>query len=197
MEKTTEKSGANFVSPGSHIGSAEEAAPGKGTYEKDSEVFASVAGRVVREHGEATVIPKKEVMLLQPGQVVYGIVSDVMEMLALLEIESLVRGRERFVPPSDYGVLRVMNIREGFVPSAKGEMRRGDIVKARVEDIKLGVSLSTKGFDLGVVRAYCGTCRHAMALHGNAVQCTHCGRVERRKLSKSYGQDIMLNEIKF
>lgn len=187
----------DFAEPGAHIGSAEEAAPGKGAYEKDSEVYSSLAGRVVREHGEVSVIPKKEVISLHPGQTVYGIVADVMEQLALIEIEPLSRGRERFVPPSDYGVLRVMNIREGFVPSAKDEMKRGDIVKAKVEDISLGIALSTKGFDLGVVRAYCQVCRHGMRAEGPVLRCTHCGARDRRKLSKSYGQDVMLNEIKF
>ncbi len=182
--------------PGKHLGSAEEAAPGKGTYEKEHEVYAAAAGRVVREHGEVFVLPKKEVMQIHPGQIVYGIVADVMEQLALIEIEPLAKGRERFVPPSDYGVLRVMNIREGFVPTAKTEMKRGDVVKARVEMTKPGIFLSTKGFDFGVVRAYCTVCRHELALSGNALKCTKCGRMDRRKLSKSYGQDVMLNEIK-
>lgn len=193
MEKDKDK----FAFPGQHVGAAEEAAPGKGTYERDSEVFASVAGRVLREHGEVGILPKKEVIPLQAGQIVYGIVMDVMENLALIEIEPLVRGRERFVPAWDYGVLRVMNIREGFVPTAKTEMKRGDIVKAKVEEIKLGISLSTKGFDLGVVRAYCAVCRGQMALQqANVLKCMRCGRQDRRKISKSYGQDVMLNEIK-
>lgn len=187
----------HLVYPGKLIGTAEEASPGKGAYEKDHEIYASLAGRVVREHGEVSVIAKKSVLTIQPGQIVYGMVADVMEQLALIEIEPRVKGRERFVPAYDYGVLRVMNIREGFVPSAKDEMRRGDIVKARVEEIKPGIALTTKGFDLGVVRAYCSVCRHEMKLQGNAVKCTNCGRVERRKLSRSYGQDVTLNEVEF
>lgn len=186
-----------LVYPGKHIGAPEEAAPGKGAYEKDHEVFASLSGRVVREHGEVVVLPKKDIVRVQPGQIIYGIVADVMENIALIEIEPLVRGRERFVPPSDYGVLRVMNIRDGFVPSAKTEMKRGDIVKARVEDTAKGTALSTKGFDLGVVRAYCAVCRNEMILERSFLKCTRCGRTDRRKLSNSYGQNIMLNEIKF
>ena len=187
----------SFAYPGKKIGEAEEAAPGRGAYERDNEIYAAVPGRVVREHGEVSVLSKKEVVRIHPGQVVYGIVSDVMENLALIEIEPLVRGRERFCPAQDYGVLRVMNIREGFVPTAKTEMKRGDIVKARVEEVKIGIALSTKGFDLGVVKAYCGACRHEMALAGPAVKCTYCGRTERRKLAKSYGHEVTLNEIKF
>ncbi len=187
-----------LAQPGEHLGAAEEAAPGKGTFERDNEVYAAVAGRVVREHGEVSVLPKKEVAQLKPGQIVYGIVMDVMENLALVEIEPLVRGLERFVPAWDYGVLRVMNIRDGFVPTAKTEMRRGDIIKARVEDLSRGISLSTKAFDLGVVRAYCAVCRHQMEMEGPAaLKCPHCGTHDRRKLSKAYGQDVMLNEIKF
>jgi exosome complex component CSL4 len=187
----------NFAFPGSHVGSEEEAAPGKGTYQKDSDIYSALAGRVVREHGEVSVLPKKEVIRIQPGQIVYGIVADVMEALALIEIEPLARGRERFVPPSDYGVLRVMNIREGFVPSAKDELKRGDLIKARVEDISKGISLSTKGFDFGVVRAFCSVCRHEMGQQGQGLFCPKCGSRDRRKLSKSYGQAVMLNEIKF
>lgn len=187
----------DFAYPGMHIGSAEECIAGKGAYEKDHEIYSAIAGRIIREHGEVCVLPQKEIVKLQPGQIVYGMVADVMENLALIEIEPLVKGRERFVAAPDYGVLRVMNIRAGFVPTAKTELKRGDLVKARVEDLKQGIALSTKEFDLGVVRAYCSVCRHEMAMEGSGVKCGHCGRFEKRKLSKSYGQDVMLNEIKF
>lgn len=186
----------NFALPGKHVGAAEEAAPGKGTYEAGNEVYSALSGRIIREHGEVSVLAKKDVIRIQPGQIVYGIVADVMEQLALIEIEPLVKGRERFVPPSDYGVLRVMNIRDGFVPSAKSEMKRGDLIKARVEDTSKGVSLSTKAFDLGVVKAYCEICRHEMNLVDTVLKCGKCGNISKRKLSRSYGQEVMLNEIK-
>lgn len=193
-----EESKERFVFPGDYLGASEEATAGKGAYESENEVFASLAGRVVREHGEVSIIPKKEIIHIKPGQIVYGIVVDVMENLALIEIEPLVRGRERFVPAWDYGVLRVMNIREGFVQSVKTEMKRGDIIKAKVEDIRLGISLSTKGFDLGVVKAYCAECRGEMKLlHANILKCTKCGKTDKRKVSKSYSDDVVLNEIKF
>lgn len=186
----------DIVSPGQHIGSLEEAAPGNGTYEKDNEVYSALYGRMVREHGVVSVLPKKTVVSLKPGQIIYGMVVDVLDTLALIEIEPLAKGRERFVPTQDYGVLRVMNIRRGFVPSVKQELKRGDIVRARVEEISQGIMLSIKEFDLGVVLAYCSVCRHTMNIFRNAVKCTYCGNIEKRKLSRLYGQNVILNEIK-
>jgi exosome complex RNA-binding protein Csl4 len=187
-----------MVLPGQKIGIAEEAAPGSGAYERNSEIFAAVAGYPVIEHGEISVVPKHEVMRIRIGQVIYGIVADSMEMLALIEIEPRVRGRERFSPAPDYGVLRVMNIREGFVPTAKTEMRKGDVVRAKVEGLQNGgIQLSTKGFDLGVVLAYCARCRHTMDITGQMLKCPKCGSSEKRKTSSSYGKDTTLDEIKF
>ncbi|MEW6529046.1 MAG: exosome complex RNA-binding protein Csl4 [Candidatus Micrarchaeota archaeon] len=187
---------SNFAIPGKHVGTIEEALPSRGTREENHEIYATLSGQIIREHGEISVISKKEILPIQPSQIVYGIVIDVMDQLALVEIEPIIRGRERFVPPSDYGVLRVMNIRDGFVPSAKNEMKRGDLIKARVEELKLGISLSTKAFDLGIVRAYCDICRNEMNLIDSILKCSKCGRVCKRKISKSYGHEIMLNEIK-
>ncbi len=185
----------NFAIPGKHIGATEEAIPGKGTREENHEIYATLSGRIIREHGEISILPKKEIISIQPGQIVYGIVMNVIEQLALIEIEPLVKGRERFVPPSDYGVLRVMNIREGFVSSAKNEMKRGDLIKARVEELKLGISLSTKAFDLGIVKAYCDICRNEMILDNAILKCDKCKRTCKRKVSKSYGHETTLNEI--
>lgn len=188
---------SNFVYPGKCIGAAEEALAGNGAYEKNHEIYAFFAGRVIREHGELSVLPKKEIILLHQGQIIYGIVADVMENFALIEIEALIKGRERLCTPTDYGILRVMNIRDGFVPSAKDEVKIGDIIKARVEDIKPSISLSTKEFELGVVRAYCAECRHVMNAYASVLKCAKCGATDKRKLSKSYGREIILNEIKF
>ena len=186
-----------IVCPGTSIGIAEEAMGGKGAYAENEEILSSLAGRVVREHGELKVLPKKDIMKIVAGQVVFGIVADVMENLALIDILSVSRGMERFVPPQDYGVLRVMNIRDGFVPSAKNEMKRGDVIKAKVGEVAIGISLTTKEFDLGVIKAYCAACRHEMDLSRNVLKCRHCGRMDaKRKLSRTYGAEVMLSEIK-
>ncbi|MBU0585877.1 exosome complex RNA-binding protein Csl4 [Candidatus Micrarchaeota archaeon] len=186
-----------FAYPGKPLGIAEEAINGKGTYECNGEIFSSVFGRVVREHGEISVIPKKGISNISKGQVVYGVVVDVMDSLALISIISISRGMERIVPAQDYGVLRVMNIRDGFVPSAKNEMKRGDIVKAIVDDTSTGIALNTKGFEFGVIKAYCTSCRGAMDASGRILKCEKCGRTDsKRKLSKNYSTDIAINEIK-
>lgn len=187
----------NFTYPGELLCAIEESAPGKGVYEKGGEIFAVFAGRIIREHGEISVIPKKEVEHIHPEQIVYAIVASTKDTLALLEIHPLIKGRGRFSPALDYGILRVTDIAKGYVKSVKNEMKIGDIIRARVKDIREDISLSINEFNLGVVFAYCTRCRSVMDRIKDQVKCRKCGNIEKRKLSNLYAQTQMLDEIEF
>jgi len=76
----------------------------------------------------------------------------------------------------------VRNISNEFVSRTRDYYKIGDIVKvkvARVDDY--GMDLETKGKGLGVVKAYCGNCRHEMTHNQGKLRCLSCGSVEGRK----------------
>ena len=65
--------------------------------------------------------------------------------------------------------------------------RIGDIVKARVADVKpYGVELETKALDLGVIKAYGVKTRQPLMLINGSLRDPSTGETEERKVSSEY-----------
>ena len=182
-----------IVLPGDSIASALEYLPSFGTYSDEENIRSSSIGypelikeeRVVRIN-ILTKIPK----IQQRGTYTYGVVSNLNDTKAMLDLISIDSSRFKLIPPGETAILRVENVRRGFVKSMRNEFRIGDIVKVKITNVsKTGVDLTTDERELGVVKAYCSRCRGEMEKIDNfKVKCKNCGWVENRKISNEYGQ---------
>ena len=84
-------------------------------------------------------------------------------------------------------MLHASRIKDGFVKNVRDELRIGDIVRAKISEMRQGeMHVSTEGSHFGVVKAFCSKCRHALELVGSTLTCSSCGAKENRKLASDY-----------
>ena len=177
------------VVPGELLGTEEEFVPGRNTAVENSEIYASATGEAkVSERDKAVEVANAlaNAKMISKGDVVIARVEEIFEPIALLSVAPVARGKERVIPYAGYCVIHASNIRDGYVKNVRDEIRIGDIVRARVEEIKRGeeVALTMKDRELGVIKAFCILCRSGMRRKGNEVECEACGNIERRKLAE-------------
>ncbi len=192
---------AEVVLPGDEICSVEEFLPGDGTYEKEGIVYAEVLGRVVRDTRErkvSVVPPKKPAKFNVPGSYVYGVVTQVMDQVAILHLYPYYTRRFLILPPYPYGSIHVSKVKKGYVETMRKEFRPGDWVRAKVLEIqkKYFIRLTTVGSELGLIRAYCPRCRTPMVRQGSRLRCPRCKYSEERKLASDYGNPKLPLQIK-
>jgi len=96
-------------------------------------------------------------------------------------------GKKRAVSGDTNGTLRVSEISNGYVKDPSTEFAPGDIIRAKVTQVKPNVQLATKDKDLGTIRALCMKCRKPLEIKGNILECNNCGRKEKRKTAVDYG----------
>src|SRR2546428_10898055 len=64
--------------------------------------------------------------------------------------------------------------------------RLGDIIRAKVIQVKPSLQLTTAETTLGVVKALCSVCRGPLELRGRELYCPRDERTERRKVAADY-----------
>lgn len=173
-----------FAVPGDFLGVAEEFAPGSATFEDEQgRIYASAFGSKQEDPRARSVgvSPRKLARPLAPGDLVYARVTDLYESMARLEFAA-VPAKHVYPAGSGSAFMRISEMERGYVERLRDAISTGDIVRARVVDIKpLGIYLTMKEGDLGVVRAFCSRDRSAMAPQGRTFVCPECGRREGRK----------------
>jgi exosome complex component CSL4 len=177
--------------PGEFLGTEEEYLPGRGAYQDGSNILASLYGELLIDKEQHLNIKAgaNTPMRITPGMVVYGRIEEIFEPVALVKVEPIVAGGERQVLEQFYCVLHVSRVKMGYARSIKDEVHIGDIIKAVVDEIANGeIYLSTKRGGMGVIMAFCSTCRKPLALSGTDLACSHCEKKERRKLGSPYGR---------
>ena len=181
----------NFAVPGDNVGNSLEYLPVFGIYAKDDDLYSSGIGEVqfdVKEHAAklnvATRIPK----LQSVGIVTYGLVIEVNENSALIDLIPIKSGKFDFAVNGLSAILRVSDVRRGFVKDLKEEFKSGDIVKVKIVNVsKHTVNLTTDRPELGVIKTVCTRCRHDVSIVNGRLRCTNCGNNEYRKISNEYG----------
>lgn len=173
------------VIPGDRIGSAEEYAKGKGIYEENGELFAAVAGHLVVKGRVANIESFASIPEVIKGDVVLGRVVDVRNTMALVEVVSK-KGEKRSLTTRSLGLLHISNVSEECVKDISEAVGYFDIIKARV--IEDNLRLSTKEKEMGVLKAFCSSCKNDMVREGDILKCPVCGKTERRKISSDYGK---------
>ncbi len=176
--------------PGEVLGVSEEFVAGPGTVEEDGKIIAIAAGEGktdALEH-KLWVDARKIARPLAPGDPVYGIVQDLYESIALVEFQAMPQGGELPSSESRMAFVRISELDDGYVERLRDYLRIGDVIRARVLEVKaLGIYLTLKDRELGVLRAFCSVCREEMRLQGREFACPQCGSREPRKLPSPEG----------
>src|SRR5256712_13608568 len=178
---------AKMVLPGDEIATAEEFEPGEGTYEKNGLVFAATPGVLVLDPGNrvARVRAFNPPAELRVGDIVYGVIDDIRGMMATANILAI-HGRARQISGESEGTIHISNVSEDDTENYHDKFRLGDVIRAKVVQVKPSVQLTTAEPDLGVVKAACSVCRGPLELRGRDLYCPRDERTERRKLAADY-----------
>ncbi|OKY79215.1 MAG: Exosome complex RNA-binding protein Csl4 containing S1 and Zn-ribbon domain [Candidatus Methanohalarchaeum thermophilum] len=183
-----------IATPGEFLGTSEEYGGGNGTFERNGNVYASITGKVKIDSEERKV--EVEPVTSSPpipetGDEVIGVVENVKDSIALIDIKSLAKEKERELAVSEMGALHVSEVSEDYVEKIKDKFNVGDIVQAKIKvDEPNSIDLSTKGSQLGVISASCSKCLGKLKKEGNKLKCTNCGNVESRKVSSIYEKEL-------
>lgn len=176
-----------LVLPGDEIAVAEEFEPGEGTYERNGLVFAAMPGVLMLDpqNRVARVRAFNPPAELKVGDIGYGVIDDIRGMMATATILAI-HGRSRQISGEAEGTIHISNVSEEYTEDIHDMYRLGDIVRAKVIQVKPSVQLTTAESTLGVVKALCSVCRGPLELRGRELYCPRDERSERRKLAADY-----------
>ena len=181
--------------PGDFIANAEEFLPGEGTYVEDGKVCASEVGTVKKDLDKRVASVKctvsKTPAMQKAGLVVLGVVAKTGEKAGFIDLFPSEDGNGRYFPVPASTVLRVNNVRSGFVKSLDDEFKIGDIVRVKIISAEPNnVLVSTEGPHLGVIKAFCVKCRTPLVKKGNELVCPSCGWKDHRHMADDYGNGV-------
>lgn len=175
------------AAPGTPLGTEEEYIAGTGTYVEEGVIYSSTSGAVSESNKKLAVSQRAELREVGRGAIVYGRVENIIEPIALVSVIPISSEGVRFPCVPNYCVIRAANVKHGYVKQIRDEFKLGDIIKAKVIEVKKDeLVLGTEDDEFGVVKAFCTVCRHPLSLSGSSLICEECGSKERRKLSKEY-----------
>lgn len=179
--------------PGEKLGNEIEYAAGDGTYSENEEVIAAEYGIVNVDNRTRTISVKsvfKRPVKINVGQRWYAFVESVNDTSASLILLSECDSKSRSYTVNSFAVLRIENAKRPgtFLKTMKDIMRIGDLVKVEILRVTNGaIDVSMKDEELGVIKAFCKTCRAPLKLtKDNKLFCAKCERYESRKVSPSY-----------
>lgn len=178
-----------FVLPGEQVSTSEELLPGDGTFEEDGIVRASRVGTytIDEKHRRAIVKPLTSIPVeIRRGDIVLARVNSVRSSMVIVDVIHVI-GKNRSISGDTNGTLRVSEISDGYVKDPATEYAPGDIIRAKITQIRPSLQLATKDRDLGVIKAMCTKCRHSLILKGNLLECENCRNKEKRKTANDYG----------
>ena len=178
-----------IVLPGEQVSTSEELSPGDGTFEEDGIIRASRVGTYVvdQKHRRAIVKPLSSIPVeLKRGDIVLAEVGPVRSNMVIADVIHVI-GKNRPISGDTNGTLRVSEISNSYVKDPSTEFAPGDIIRAKVTQVRPSIQLATKDRDLGVIKAMCTKCRHSLIRKGNLLECENCKNKEKRKTSNDYG----------
>ncbi|MCQ2056015.1 MAG: exosome complex RNA-binding protein Csl4 [archaeon] len=177
------------VFPGDKVAVEEEYLISEGTFARNGVVYASQVGTLVLDDEEcvAKVISPNPPNILKPGDVVYAEVQDIRKTMATANV--LARdGTKRRIGSETYATIHVSKISPDYTDDITKELRRGDLIRAMVTDVKPSLQLTTKDRHLGVIRSLCGRCKTKLVRKdAGQLSCLKCRRSMPRKIADDYG----------
>ena len=189
MSRGVERLRGGLVFPGDKLAVIEEFLDGPGAYQEDGVVRSAELGdaQFDLERREVRVSKRTRTPILpEEGLEVIGEVGSVKRRTANVEI-FYIEGVE--VSPPFTGVIHISSV--GLeVKNMNLALRSGDIVKAQVINTKNRFTqLSIEGSRYGVIYAFCSKCGSLLEQRRIRLTCPRCGRVERRKIARTYGSE--------
>lgn len=178
-----------IVMPGEQVSTSEELLPGDGTFEEDGLIKSSRFGiyKVDTKNRRATVQPLTSTPVsVKRGDIVLANVGMVRSNMVIADVFHVI-GKKRAISGDRNATLRVSEISNGYTKDPATEFAPGDIIRAKVTQIKPSLQLATKDRDLGVIKASCSKCRQPLINKGKSLECKNCNNTERRKLANDYG----------
>ena len=178
-----------IVLPGDQLSTSEELLAGDGTYEEDGIIRSTRLGEysVDEQKRQAMVKPLTSIpVLIQKGDLVLAEVTSVRSSMVICNVFH-VKGKKRAITGDTNGTLHISEISNGYIKSPEEVFILGDIFRAKVIQVNPSLQLTTKGKDLGVIRALCKECRQPLAMKGTMLECDNCGHKEKRKTAFDYG----------
>ncbi len=173
---------------GDYLGTIEEFVPGDGTYQEDGKIYAAKIGvKNVDPARHVAEVKGKVIPTISVGQTIFGEVVGFRTNMVTVVAEKI-QGVKGMV--DERTTIYVSNIADQYVEKPEELFAIGDIVKAKIIRMENGVvDISTKG-DMGVVKAFCRTCRYPLVMsakHKDKLECPSCSRIEKRKIAADYG----------
>jgi exosome complex component CSL4 len=180
----------SLLEPGTPLAYSEELLPGPGTYDDGTQIRAAVYG-VQHIDPETMAISVRaagtSVATIERGDIVVGQITYIKpEALASVKILA-VRGKEgrSLLQPLE-GTLHASKIDARFVKYVDDEYRGGDLIRAKVIQLKGGPQLATDKPDLGCIKAW-GPDGAPLVRDGNKLKDPETGQIYHRKLASDYG----------
>ncbi|MEM2759633.1 MAG: exosome complex RNA-binding protein Csl4 [Nitrososphaerales archaeon] len=177
-----------MVLPGQRIASIEEFEGGKGTYQSDGEIRASMMGKVAFDFKRRVVKVEEMRKVIWPriGDTVVGFIDVVPGNMVSMRILYINNQK------SDAGFTAI-----SLVKSGRGRrsvmFKVGDLVRAKVVSLlNANIHVDFRDANLGVIYTVCHSCGGNVIKVDGRVKCIECGTSEERKLADDYGKVNLL-----
>lgn len=181
-----------LILPGDEIGVIEEFSSGDGAFEDNGVIRSHALGdiRLDLQKKVAEVSPRtRRPPFPREGSEVLAEVGEVKRPMATLD---MFRIDNQLTGALFTGVLHFSSMNREYARHMSLAVREGDVVKAKVINTKNWVTqVSINEPKYGVVYALCSKCGELLELRRTRLVCPSCGRVERRKVSESYGVEAL------
>ncbi|RLF29161.1 MAG: RNA-binding protein [Thermoplasmata archaeon] len=185
-----------IVLPGDRLSTSEELLPGEGTFDDNGVIRSSRIGRyaVDRRRKTAEVKPLTSTpVILKKGDIVIAEITSLKPSMVIAQVLHVI-GKNREISGDKIGTIHISEISSSYVEDPSTEYRLGDIIRARIIQVKPSLQLTTKDKTLGAIKALCIKCRHPLIRKSSFLECKKCGNKEKRKIALDYGR-IDLNKI--
>jgi len=186
-----------FVLPGEVLASEEEYLNANNTYvDNDGNIRSKRIGKTKVDTENKKISVMSKTIQILPGDAIEGVVTGVRDKMIMLTVDKVFdkRGKEK----SNYigfAAILVSEITTSYLENIKDSAKIGDIIRGEICSMRAGLfNVTTKGFDNGVVLAFCSKCRQKLKADTQDYKnrelremiCPNCGNHERRKVSKYY-----------
>ena len=181
------------VFPGEKLAVIEEYNDGPGTYQEEGEVRSSEIGEPKLDSDRRAMVVKKatpEIIVPEKGMDIVAEVGSVARKDARIDIFML---NGKLIHPTYSGVIHISDISRDYVKNIDMALKNGDIVKGKLVNVANRLNqTSLEGPEYGVIYAYCSRCGGLLDDQQGKLICPDCGRGERRKTAKSYGNEKLV-----
>ncbi|MEM0493349.1 MAG: exosome complex RNA-binding protein Csl4 [Candidatus Thermoplasmatota archaeon] len=178
-----------IVMPGEDLSNTKELSPGEGTFESNGTIKASRIGmyHVDEKTKKAHVKPITSIpVTLKKGDIVIAEVTNTKPSMVIVDVQH-VTGKNRAISGDTNGTIHASEISQSYTKDASTEYKIGDIVRAKVFQVKPSIQLTTKDRNLGAIKALCSRCRHPLIKKNKNLECSNCGNKEHRRITDDYG----------